>query len=76
MRLNLEKYAFGVKVGKFLGFMIFERDVEANHEKIRAILDMPSSRTTKDIQHLMGRIVALNRFVPRWQINVYLSSRH
>ncbi|KAM1610288.1 hypothetical protein ACFXTN_020705 [Malus domestica] len=40
MRLNSNKCAFGVGSGKFLGFMISQRGIEANPEKIKAILDM------------------------------------
>ncbi|KAK4845460.1 hypothetical protein QYF36_005345 [Acer negundo] len=40
MRLNPAKCAFGVTAGKFLGFMVYERGIEANPEKIKAILDL------------------------------------
>ncbi|CAL8990140.1 unnamed protein product, partial [Prunus brigantina] len=39
MRLNPTKCAFGVASGKFLGFMISQRGIEANPEKIKAIID-------------------------------------
>ncbi|KAA3474027.1 Retrovirus-related Pol polyprotein from transposon opus [Gossypium australe] len=42
MKLNPEKCAFDVRAGKFLGFMIWERGIEANSEKIQAIAEMPS----------------------------------
>ena len=65
MKLNLSKCAFGVYSGKFLGFMVSQRDIEANPDKIKAILEMQPPRTTKEIQRLMGRVAALNRFVSR-----------
>ena len=40
MKLNPSKCAFGVASGKFLGFMVSHRGIEANSEKIKAILDM------------------------------------
>ncbi|CAL9020831.1 unnamed protein product [Prunus brigantina] len=40
MRLNPSKCAVGVASGKFLGFMISQRGIEANPEKIRALIDM------------------------------------
>ena len=40
MKLNLSKCAFGVTVGKFLGFIVSQRGIEANHDKIRAIIEM------------------------------------
>ena len=42
MKLNPSKCAFGVASGKFLGFMVFQKGIEANPEKVRAILDMTS----------------------------------
>ncbi|KAA3473233.1 Retrovirus-related Pol polyprotein from transposon 17.6 [Gossypium australe] len=65
MKLNLEKYAFGVQAGRFLGFMISKRGIEMNLEKIRVILEMPPSRIIKDIQCLISKFVALNRFITR-----------
>ena len=40
MKLNPSKCAFGVASGKLLGFMVSHRGIEANLEKIKAILDM------------------------------------
>ena len=40
MKLNPSKCAFGVSSSKFLGFMVSRRGIEANPEKIRAILEM------------------------------------
>ncbi|KAL0295510.1 UNVERIFIED_CONTAM: Retrovirus-related Pol polyprotein from transposon opus [Sesamum angustifolium] len=40
MKLNPTKCTFGVRGGKFLGFMISQRGIEANPEKIKAILEM------------------------------------
>ena len=65
MRLNPNKCVFGVASGKFLGFMVSQRGIEANPEKVRAIIDMTSPRTVKEVQKLIGRIVALNRFISR-----------
>ncbi|CAL2237942.1 unnamed protein product [Prunus armeniaca] len=65
MRLNPTKCAFGVASGKFLGFMISQRGIEANPEKIKAILDMTIPRTIKDIQSLTGRVAALTRFISK-----------
>ena len=61
MKLNPNKCAFGVASGKFLGFMVSQRGIEANPEKMRAIFDMASPKTVKEVQKLTGRIVALNR---------------
>ncbi|KAM2200970.1 hypothetical protein ACFX1R_000854 [Malus domestica] len=65
MRLNPNKYAFGVGFGKFLGFMISQRGIETNPEKIKAILDIKESVTSKDIQSLTGKVAALTRFISK-----------
>ena len=65
MRLNPSKCIFGVVSGKFLGFMVSQRGIEANSEKVRAIINMASPRTVKEVQKLTGRIAALNKFVSR-----------
>ncbi|XP_057719175.1 uncharacterized protein LOC130933561 [Arachis stenosperma] len=64
MRLNPEKCAFGVQGGKFLGFILTSRGIEANPEKCQAILDMHSPTTIKEVQRLTGRLAALSRFLP------------
>jgi len=65
MKLNPQKCAFGVDSGKFLGFMVSHRGIEANPDKVKAILEMPSPRTMKQLQRLTGRLAALSRFVSR-----------
>ncbi|XP_015950200.1 uncharacterized protein LOC107475065 [Arachis duranensis] len=63
MRLNPTKCAFGMEAGKFLGFMITQRGVEANPEKCRAVLEMTSPKNLEDIQKLTGQLTALSRFL-------------
>ncbi|XP_064992418.1 uncharacterized protein LOC135629158 [Musa acuminata AAA Group] len=65
MRLNPTKCTFGVTSGKFLGFIVHERGINANPEKVQAIINMQSPRTIKDLQQLNGRLVALSRFLAR-----------
>ncbi|KAM2401851.1 hypothetical protein ACFX1X_029811 [Malus domestica] len=65
MRLNPNKCAFGVGSGKFLSFMISQRDIKANPEKIKIILDMKEPVTSKYIQSLTGKVAALTRFISK-----------
>uniref|UniRef100_A0A2N9FUY8 Uncharacterized protein n=1 Tax=Fagus sylvatica TaxID=28930 RepID=A0A2N9FUY8_FAGSY len=44
------------------------RGIEANPDKIKAVLEMTPPRTTKEVQSLTGRVAALNRFVS-WAID-------
>ena len=65
MKLNPGKCAFEVTTGKFLGFMVFQRGIEANTDNIRAIMDMAPPRNVKEVQSLNGKIAVLNRFLSR-----------
>ena len=47
MKLNLSKCAFEVSLGKFLGFMVSQRGIEANPDKIQAILSIELPKNVK-----------------------------
>jgi hypothetical protein len=49
MKLNPAKCAFGVSSGKFLSYMVSRIRIKANPEKIQAILEMQSPKTTKQL---------------------------
>jgi len=63
LKLNLEKCVFGVEADKFLGFLLTEREIQANPEKCIAIIAMRSPISVKEVQQLTRRMVALSRFV-------------
>jgi hypothetical protein len=63
--LNPEKCIFGVRQGKILGYLMSHRGIEANPNKIQAIMDMAPPQSTKDIQQLTDRLAALNIFISR-----------
>ncbi|RDX96689.1 Retrovirus-related Pol polyprotein from transposon 17.6, partial [Mucuna pruriens] len=65
LRLNREKCSFGVQVGRFLGFILTERGIEANPDKCRAVISMRSPQNVKEVQLLMGRVTALSRFISK-----------
>ena len=65
MKLNPSKCAFGVTVGKFLGFMVSQRGIEVNLDKIQAIMELALLKTVKELQSLNGKVAALNRFNSR-----------
>ena len=65
MKLNPSKCVFGVTTEKFLGFMVSQRGIEVNPDKIQAILEMKPSTNIKEVQSLNGKVIALNRFVSR-----------
>ena len=47
LKLNLAKCAFGVSTRKFLGFIVNNRGIEANPDKIKVVLDMPPPSNIK-----------------------------
>ena len=65
MKLNPTKCTFGVSTGKFLGFMVNNRGIKANPDKIKAVMDIHPPSNNKEIQCLTRRIAALSRFVSR-----------
>ena len=65
MKLNPSKCAFGVSSGKFLGFIVSHKGIEANPDKIQAILDMEPPTNIIEVQSLTGRVAGLNRFISK-----------
>jgi len=65
MCLNPEKYTFGVSRGKFLGFMITHRGIEANPNKCTTILGLHNPTNVQEVQNLNGRLASLSRFLPK-----------
>mgnify|MGYP003703458373 FL=1 len=64
-RLNASKCAFGVGSGKFLGFLVTNRGIEADPSQIKAIRELERPNSVKEVQHLTGMAAALNRFISR-----------
>ena len=56
LRLSPKTCTFGVTFGKLLGHIVSKRGIEVDPEKIRAILDMPSSRIEREIRGFIGRL--------------------
>ncbi|RVW53449.1 Transposon Ty3-I Gag-Pol polyprotein [Vitis vinifera] len=65
LRLNPKKCTFGVTSGKLLGYMVSERGIEVDPDKIRAILDMPAPRTEREVRGFLGRLQYISRFIAR-----------
>jgi hypothetical protein len=65
LKLNPEKCIFGIHKGKVLGCLVSTKGIEANPDKIKALIEMQDPVSVKDVQKLTGRVAALNRFIPR-----------
>jgi len=60
IKLNPEKCVFGMPAGKLLGFLVSERGIECNPEKIAAIDWMNKPRSLKDVQKFTGCLASLS----------------
>lgn len=65
MKLNPLKCASDVSFKKFLEFMVSNRGIEANPEKIIALIEIESLRKPKEVEKLTDCITALNRFISK-----------
>jgi hypothetical protein len=53
-KLNPEKCIFGITKGKVLGCLVSTKGIEANPDKIRALIQMRPPQSRKDVQKLTG----------------------
>jgi hypothetical protein len=65
VKLNPEKCVFGVPRGMSLGYIISQRGIEANPEKVAALERMGRIRDLKGVQKVLGCLAALSRFISR-----------
>ena len=49
MKLNPSKCAFEVTAGKFLGFMVSQRGIKVNLEKVQTIIKLAPPKTINEI---------------------------
>ena len=63
--MNPKKCTFGVTSRKLLGHIVSERGIEVDLEKIRAILDMPTPRTEREIRGFLGRLQYISLFIAK-----------
>uniref|UniRef100_A0A803P9X6 Reverse transcriptase/retrotransposon-derived protein RNase H-like domain-containing protein n=1 Tax=Cannabis sativa TaxID=3483 RepID=A0A803P9X6_CANSA len=77
MKLNPLKCVFGVSSKKFLGFMVNERGIEANPEKIKALVDMESPKNRKEafasLKEHLGNPPLLAKLEKGEKLYVYLT---
>jgi hypothetical protein len=65
IKLNPTKCSFGVLAGQLLGLLVSAREIEANPEKIHAIIILGKPTKLHEVQQLAGRIAAQSRFIAR-----------
>lgn len=65
VKSNPEKCTFGVTSGKFLGYLVINREIKVDPEKVRADIEMPSATTLKGVQNLNRILDSMVRFTVR-----------
>ncbi|KAL0440047.1 UNVERIFIED_CONTAM: hypothetical protein Slati_2487700 [Sesamum latifolium] len=63
MMLNPAKWAFEIQNGRFLRYMVTEKGIEVNLDKIQAIQEMKPPAKLNEVQRLVCRTTALSRFI-------------
>ena len=64
LRLNPNKSTFGVRSGKLLGFIVNQKGVEVDPDKVKAIQEIPAPRTKKQVRGFLGRLNYLQIYFP------------
>jgi ribonuclease HI len=65
VKLNPQKCVFGVPRGMLLGYIVSQRGIEPNPEKVTALERMGPIRDLKGVHKVLGCLAALSRFVSR-----------
>jgi hypothetical protein len=65
VKLNTEKCVFGMPRGMLLGYIVSQRGIEANPEKVAALERMGPIQDLKGVQKVLGCLVFLSRFISR-----------
>jgi hypothetical protein len=63
LKLNPAKCTFGVKSGKLLGFVVSNKGIEVDLDKVKAIQDMPAPKTEREVLGFLGRLNYIARFI-------------
>ena len=63
LRLNPAKCVFGASTGKLLGFIVSEKGIKVDPDKIKAIQEMPTPKSEKEVRSFLGRLNYIARFI-------------
>jgi hypothetical protein len=63
VKLNPEKCVFGVPRGMLLGYIVSQRGIEPNPEKVTTLERMGPIQDLKGVQKVLGCLAALSRFI-------------
>nr|GFD17525.1 reverse transcriptase domain-containing protein [Tanacetum cinerariifolium] len=65
LKLNLNKFSFGVKEGVYSGHLIKKQGIRADPSKVKAVSTLQPPKTVSEMQNLNKKITALNRFLSK-----------
>ncbi|RDX91944.1 Retrovirus-related Pol polyprotein from transposon gypsy, partial [Mucuna pruriens] len=63
LRMNPAKCTFGIRIGKLLGFVVNERGIEVDPDKVKIIREMPTPKIESKIRGFLGRVNYIARFI-------------
>ncbi|XP_017972475.1 PREDICTED: uncharacterized protein LOC108661106 [Theobroma cacao] len=63
LKLNLAKCTFGVTSEKLLRFIVSEKEIEVDPDKIRAIQELSPPKSQKEVRGFLGRLNYIARFI-------------
>ena len=63
LRWNPNKCAFGVRSGKLLGFIVSQKGIEVDPDKVEEIQEMPAPKTQKQVRGFRGHLNYISRFI-------------
>jgi hypothetical protein len=63
LRLNPTKYSFGIKSRELLGFMVNDRGIKVDPDKVKVIQSMPSTKTENEERGFLGRLNYIAQFI-------------
>ncbi|PKI47568.1 hypothetical protein CRG98_032043 [Punica granatum] len=63
LRLNPAKCTFGVKSEKLLGFVVNQKGIEVDPDKVKAIMELPPLSTVREVRSFLGRLNYIVRFI-------------
>lgn len=61
--LNPNKCTFGVRSRKLLGFIVSQKDIGVDPDKVRVIRDMPAPIIEEQVTGFLGRLNYISRFI-------------
>ena len=64
LKMNLLKCAFGVTLGKFLGYVVHRHGIDLDPDKVKAIQEIPQPLSMKQLKSFLGKFSYLRRFIP------------